>query len=94
MTCAVGVWRSLVSRLVRDQEAMGSNPVTPTIKNAVTDRVSAVTAFSFSLKNKKVQQKSATIYWEIYTTNIFRDRFNFSAHYKVNRTPSLKNLFT
>ena len=27
-----GVWRSLVSRLVRDQEAMGSNPVTPTMK--------------------------------------------------------------
>ena len=26
-----GVWRSLVSRLVRDQEAMGSSPVTPTI---------------------------------------------------------------
>ncbi len=25
-----GVWRSLVSRLVRDQEAMGSSPVTPT----------------------------------------------------------------
>ena len=30
-TRADGVWRSLVSRLVRDQEAMGSNPVTPTI---------------------------------------------------------------
>ena len=29
-----GVWRSLVSRLVRDQEASGSNPDTPTkIKN-------------------------------------------------------------
>ena len=25
-----GVWRSLVSRLVRDQEAPGSNPGTPT----------------------------------------------------------------
>ena len=25
-----GVWRSLVSRLVRDQEASGSNPDTPT----------------------------------------------------------------
>ena len=32
---AFGVWRSLVSRLVRDQEATGSNPVTPT-KNPVT----------------------------------------------------------
>ncbi len=28
---ADGVWRSLVSRLVRDQEASGSNPDTPTI---------------------------------------------------------------
>ena len=27
---AIGVWRSLVSRLVRDQEASGSNPDTPT----------------------------------------------------------------
>ena len=29
---AFGVWRSLVSRLVRDQEAAGSSPATPTIK--------------------------------------------------------------
>ena len=29
---AIGVWRSLVSRLVRVQEASGSNPDTPTIK--------------------------------------------------------------
>ena len=39
---AFGVWRSLVSRLVRDQEATGSNPVTPT-KNPVTTFV--VTGF-------------------------------------------------
>ena len=32
---AIGVWRSLVSRLVRVQEARGSNPLTPT-KNPVT----------------------------------------------------------
>ena len=30
-----GVWRSLVSRLVRDQEAMGSNPVTPTMRSVL-----------------------------------------------------------
>ena len=30
-TLAIGVWRSLVSRLVRVQEAAGSNPATPTI---------------------------------------------------------------
>ena len=29
-TGAIGVWRSLVSRLVRVQEASGSNPDTPT----------------------------------------------------------------
>lgn len=28
---ASGVWRSLVARYVRDVEAAGSNPVTPTI---------------------------------------------------------------
>ena len=28
----IGVWHSLVVRLVRDQEAAGSNPVTPTKK--------------------------------------------------------------
>ena len=28
----IGVWRSLVSRLVRVQEASGSNPDTPTIE--------------------------------------------------------------
>ena len=27
-----GVWRSLVARLVRDEEVAGSNPVTPTIR--------------------------------------------------------------
>ena len=34
-----GVWRSLVSRLVRVQEASGSNPDTPTInrESAVAD---------------------------------------------------------
>ena len=28
---SIGVWLSLVERLVRDQEAGGSNPLTPTI---------------------------------------------------------------
>ena len=27
------MWRSLVARFVRDEEAAGSNPVTPTTKN-------------------------------------------------------------
>ena len=27
----VGMWRSLVARIVRDDEAAGSNPVIPTI---------------------------------------------------------------
>ncbi len=31
---AIGVWRSLVSRLVRVQEASGSNPDTPTKKES------------------------------------------------------------
>ena len=28
-----GVWRSLVARFVRDEEAAGSNPVTPTTQS-------------------------------------------------------------
>jgi hypothetical protein len=28
---AIGLWRSLVARLVRDEEAAGSNPVSPTM---------------------------------------------------------------
>ena len=39
---AIGVWRSLVSRMVRVHEAAGSNPATPT-KNPVT--ASAVADF-------------------------------------------------
>jgi hypothetical protein len=27
------VWRSLVARFVRDEEAVGSNPATPTFRN-------------------------------------------------------------
>ncbi len=32
---AIGVWRSLVSRLVRVQEASGSNPDTPTMRSVL-----------------------------------------------------------
>ena len=31
---AFGVWRSLVARFVRDEEAVGSNPATPTSQGA------------------------------------------------------------
>ncbi len=31
MENVIGVWRSLVARFVRDEEAVGSNPATPTI---------------------------------------------------------------
>ena len=34
-TLAIGVWRSLVSRLVRVQEAAGSNPATPTMRSVL-----------------------------------------------------------
>ena len=39
---AIGVWRSLVSRLVRVQEAVGSNPPTPTIENSTANGCFAV----------------------------------------------------
>lgn len=31
---ALGVWRSLVARFVRDEEVVGSNPATPTLDGA------------------------------------------------------------
>ena len=47
---AFGVWRSLVSRLVRDQEASGSNPDTPTITDSGFDtlRIRAAVRFRFA----------------------------------------------
>ncbi len=42
---SVGVWLSLVERLVRDQEAAGSNPVTPTINIMKGYRLSALHFF-------------------------------------------------
>ncbi len=36
VSCEDGVWRSLVARTVRDGEAGGSNPPTPTIKLSVS----------------------------------------------------------
>ena len=48
---AIGVWRSLVSRLVRVQEASGSNPDTPTknvgIAFAIPTFFSCMNQFTF-----------------------------------------------
>ena len=46
----IGVWRSLVSRLVRVQEASGSNPDTPTIEKHRNRKVS-VLFLTFAVKN-------------------------------------------
>ncbi len=35
-----GIWRSLVARLVRDEEVVGSNPAIPTDRNPLIDSVS------------------------------------------------------
>lgn len=37
-----GVWRSLVSRMVRVHEAAGSNPATPTKENSIANGCFAV----------------------------------------------------
>ena len=50
---AIGVWRSLVSRLVRVQEAAGSNPATPTIENSIANGCFAV-LFLYLLVNFKL----------------------------------------
>ncbi len=39
---AIGVWRSLVSRMVRVHEAAGSNPATPTREKTVVSLETAV----------------------------------------------------
>ncbi len=49
----IGVWRSLVSRLVRVQEASGSNPDTPT-KNTVT--AYAVAVFFIDVESNSMSQ--------------------------------------
>ena len=45
---AIGVWRSLVSRLVRVQEAAGSNPATPTKRNDSIRQEAVVSFVLFS----------------------------------------------
>ena len=60
------MWRSLVSRLVRVQEASGSNPDTPTNgKSLETQRVSRLFLFGDTLcelhQNTKSAQKSAQL---------------------------------
>ena len=42
-----GVWRSLVARFVRDEEAVGSNPATPT-KESPPDQCKLIRGFSLS----------------------------------------------
>ena len=45
---AIGVWRSLVARVVRDDEAAGSNPVTPTNPEpGLTSRKASQAGFLF-----------------------------------------------
>ena len=46
---AFGVWRSLVSRLVRDQEAAGSSPATPTISSVLNQPESWMRTLDFFL---------------------------------------------
>ncbi len=52
-----GVWRSLVSRLVRVQEASGSNPDTPTIKKRTA---SAVLFFMVRVSKRDSNNLNAT----------------------------------
>ena len=55
-----GVWRSLVSRLVRDQEAMGSSPVTPTSREPrhAIHAVEVLLFLGFFLRFKSVMNTS------------------------------------
>ncbi|CUR60637.1 hypothetical protein NOCA280062 [metagenome] len=42
---AIGLWRSLVARVVRDDEAAGSNPVSPTDRHPGSFAGSGVSSF-------------------------------------------------
>ena len=44
-TSYVGMWRSLVARLVRDQEVVGSSPVASTIYAGITVKNAVIPAF-------------------------------------------------
>ena len=46
ISCDYGMWHSLVARIVRDDEAAGSNPVIPTIE--CSSRQLWLAAFSFT----------------------------------------------
>ena len=48
---AIGVWRSLVSRLVRVQEASGSNPDTPTTQKHPTSVMDVGRFYAFTSVN-------------------------------------------
>ena len=48
---AIGVWRSLVSRLVRVQEASGSNPDTPTTQKHPTSVMDVGCFYAFTSVN-------------------------------------------
>ena len=49
----IGAWLSLVERLVRDQEAGGSNPLAPTIPSFDSFHLSATQQFQIALSLKR-----------------------------------------
>ena len=55
-TGAIGVWRSLVSRLVRVQEASGSNPDTPTIFSKTLESLEDFGVFLFRKETEREYQ--------------------------------------
>ncbi len=57
----IGVWHSLVVRLVRDQEAVGSNPVTPT-KKTTRGLIPLVVFLVYATGKKTHTHKTARFY--------------------------------
>ena len=59
-----GVWRSLVSRLVRVQEASGSNPDTPTMQSVlIGSEYPVMDTLLFYVKNGEKLELSIIIRW-------------------------------
>ena len=59
----IGVWLSLVERLVRDQEAVGSNPATPTRQGPEPIRASGL--FLFLITASPAFSRRLFVQWDI-----------------------------
>ena len=85
---AIGVWRSLVSRLVRVQEASGSNPDTPTKNVGIAF---AVPAFFIRVRIRKGGQHEVLVKSMPVAYYLARGRIPFCRFFEILSLFSVKN---